>query len=162
MGGFDEKVSGGWRIAGVFLLCESVFLGSLATMLWAGRAETFVIVLLISLAVLFGVLCLIFARLSLRVDGDGVHASWGGVINKHIRFDAIDHVAAEPYRWKQFGGWGWRFTFKGDIAFSQLGVGQGLRIYLKSGKSVFITCHRAAEAMEAIAANSKLETQNSK
>ena len=93
---------------------------------------------------------IVFRRLNVTVDESGVCADWGGIIRKRIPLDDIAEVRVEPYRWLQFGGWGWRFNLGGDVAFSQIGVSEALNIRRKNGKRLVVTLRNPQEAADAV------------
>lgn len=106
--------------------------------------------ILLGSALLTAPLAWAFRCLELRVDTNGVKASWGGVFSKTIALEDIAGVEVGQYQWLGFGGWGWRYSFKGDVAFSILGVTPTLVVRRRNGRKLVVTMPEPQQAADAV------------
>lgn len=149
MRAYRQVIGGGWMfwVMGLTLLIMAG--GTAVTYLFPTPEWVFYV--MCGSTALVALFAAVFRRLTLRVDEKGVRADWGGVFSTRVPLDDIAEVSVEPYRWLQFGGWGWRFNFAGDVAYSQLGVSQALIIRRRSnGKRLVVTLNDPQQAADAI------------
>ncbi|MHC4841658.1 MAG: hypothetical protein ACYTDT_12035 [Planctomycetota bacterium] len=145
---YEEKVTSGTVWLLLLATTASLIVGALLTTILG--APLIAQVLAWVMVPVVGLIVSAFRVLTFTATDEGLIASWSGIINKRVKFDEIEKCEAEDYNWKEFGGWGWRFNFKGDIAYSQVGVKRGLCVYLKSGKRVFVSLNKPEDAVESI------------
>jgi len=96
------------------------------------------------LAVLFA-----FRQVSVEVRDDGISAWLGPIIRRDFPRSVITSLEVERYNWKEFGGWGWKRSWKGAGTFSAVGIADCLRINLNNGKSFVVTLHNPQACKDA-------------
>lgn len=132
------------------VMFAALLLGGGAALAGHFLAPSFVWWTLLASAFITSLLMLPFRRLDLSVGKDGVKASWGGVFSKTIALDDIAGVEVGQYQWLGFGGWGWRYSFKGDVAFSILGVTPTLVVRRRNGRKLVVTMPEPQQAADAV------------
>lgn len=93
----------------------------------------------------------IFSAIRLEVDAREVRFGFR-LGSRRVPLDAIQRAEARRYDWTEFLGWGLRANLKRAEAWSLMGVKTCVRIYLKDGRTLVISSHRAVDAAEAIEA----------
>lgn len=132
------------------VMLSALSLGGAAAVAGHLLAPSFVWWILLGAAFLTSLLLLPFRRLDLTVDSNGVRACWGGLFSKTVALDDIASVQVGRYRWISFGGWGWRYNLKGDVAFSILGVNPTLEVTRRNGRKLVVTLTDPQAAADAI------------
>ncbi|MCC6237570.1 MAG: hypothetical protein IT299_08350 [Dehalococcoidia bacterium] len=97
-----------------------------------------------------GVTGVIFSRLRVRVDSQGVRFGFGP-FRSTVRPDEIEGASESRYRWSRFGGWGirWAWNMK-DRAYSVPFVRRGVEIRLRNGRTYFVSSRRPDALARAI------------
>ena len=96
-------------------------------------------------------LTLLFYKLKLitEVGPDGVHIRFFPLTRRKIAFDSITSCKARTYRpIREYGGWGIRFSRKGN-AYNVSG-NRGVQLEFKQGKPLLIGSQKAEELAHAI------------
>ena len=96
-------------------------------------------------------LTLLFYKLKLitEVGPDGVHIRFFPLTRRKITFDSITSCKARNYRpIREYGGWGIRFSRKGN-AYNVSG-NRGVQLEFRQGKPLLIGSQRAEELADAI------------
>jgi hypothetical protein len=107
---------------------------------WAAVSGVTLLVLLVTFS---------FVRLTVRINADGVRVAFGP-FSRTVAWQDIKDAEAAPYKWLQFGGWGWRLDGKGGQAWSLPGYKDQVILHLHSGKRVHFTTANAPAALDAI------------
>ncbi len=91
-------------------------------------------------------------RLTTIVDCEGIHLRFFPLTSKHIRFDQIRSCTARTYRpIREYGGWGIRFSRKGN-AYNVSG-NRGVQLELHNARPLLIGSQRADQLAAAINAH---------
>ena len=106
-----------------------------------------------ALTITFGVFTLFmtlvlvaFSRLNLSINPESIKISFRGIINKTIPHNDVSKIEVGLYDWREFVGWGLRWSDGGDIAYSIFGIDRCLRIHLKDDSIVVVSCQNTAKA----------------
>ncbi|HYD22898.1 MAG TPA: hypothetical protein VEB40_15550 [Flavipsychrobacter sp.] len=145
-----------WLVLGVAATVPCVSI--LVSDNWSERTSA-----IIDLAVAIGIPPLIIGfltqiKLSTRVDSSGVSFRFFPIQLKEttIFWDEIEKVDVRTYKpIREFGGWGWRHSFKNGRAFNVSG-NWGLQLVLKTGKKVLVGTQKADELRSVLAGLGKL------
>lgn len=148
MRAYRQVIGGGWMFVLMGFTLLMMVAGTVVTLI--PPTPTWVFYVMCGSTAVVALAAGVFRRLTLTVDERGVRADWGGVFSTRVPLDDIAEVSVEPYRWLQFGGWGWRFNFAGDVAYSQIGLGTALVVRRRSGKRLVVTLNDPQQAADAI------------
>jgi hypothetical protein len=97
-----------------------------------------------------GVVVVIFTRLHVRADREGVRFGFGPFASK-VGLDGIIEARPVPYRWMRYGGWGLRSSWNfRDRAYSVPFVKHGVEIQLDNGRSFFVSSRHPEALARAI------------
>jgi len=134
-------------ILGVVLL---IFVRMLFRIIDAGPLDDRgIIVILVAIIPAIALTILIFfIELKSRIDESGIHAYFSpfGIPKKSILWNDIRNVEVVRYNaLKEYGGWGYRVSFKGKTAMNVKG-NMGIKIFLENGKQFLIGTQRPEEA----------------
>ena len=97
---------------------------------------------------------LLFLNLKLEVETrpDALHLRYAPFFTRSIPYSEIREAELEPYPLFAYGGWGLRYSFTKGWAYTVAG-NQGLRLKLRSGKTLYLGSQRPEELLSAINAN---------
>jgi hypothetical protein len=142
------------RPLALIALLGTAALGAVAggAAVWLADAPLVARVGVTAAAVLLLGVAVVFSTLTLRVDGEGLRVTWGGVVWKRLRPEEIARVEVGPYTPWRFGGWGWRFAAGGDQAFSYPGSAGALIVHRTNGRRLVVTLRDPAAAAAAVSA----------
>lgn len=146
---YRETVAGG-KTFWIFTSVVVAFVGGVTTLTLAFTRpwSNWYVVPVVACATLIA-LMLLLGRVSIEVRDDGISAWLGPIFRKNFARDEIERVEVEPYSWREFGGWGWKMNLRGASTFSSIGIKEGVRIYLKSGRQFFVTLRNPRAARDA-------------
>ena len=89
-------------------------------------------------------------KLSVRVDGSGLHVRFFPLVKKEIPLDEIARWEARTYRpILEYGGWGIRCSWGKGMAYNVSG-NRGVQLEFTNGKRLLIGSQRPEELAEAI------------
>ncbi len=150
---YEEVVATGWIL--VLTLGPAAFSGVIAVALFrdpnvsSGERLGGIAAVLVA-GFITGVIGVVFSRLRVRVDSQGVRFGFGP-FRSAVRPDEIEAASAASYRWLRFGGWGIRWAWNmRDRAYSVPFVRRGVEIRLRNGRTYFLSSRRPEELARAI------------
>ena len=137
----------------VTMLTSAMALATWTMMIVAAEQLLIVVAFGALVALLVGGL-VVFSRLRVTIDASGVEVSFSGLVGRRVAYDEIEAVEVRGYDWQEFFGWGlrWSLTDNRAVAYSLLGVPGSVRLSLRSGETVVITCRAPERTREAIEA----------
>jgi hypothetical protein len=95
-----------------------------------------------------------FGRLRIEVDEHALRFRFGA-LRCTLEAERIARAVPEPYRWWQYGGWGWRFALVGRRlvrAYSVPFVRSGVAVETTDGKRYYLSSRAPAELAAVLAA----------
>jgi hypothetical protein len=99
------------------------------------------------------ILLFLFIKLTTRIDENGIHVQFFPIHLKIKTYTWEDIYSAEAIKYSplgDYGGWGYRISFKGKgTAFSTRG-NKGIKVVLKDGKTRMIGTQKMNEAQACI------------
>ncbi len=150
---YEEVVATGWML--VVTLGPAAFSGAIAVAMFrdptmsSGERLGGIAAVLVA-GFVTGVIGVIFSRLRVRVDSQGVRFGFGP-FRSTVRPDEIEGASASRYRWLRFGGWGIRWAWNmRDRAYSVPFVRGGVEIRLRSGRTYFLSSRQPEALVRAI------------
>lgn len=104
---------------------------------------------------LISLIAFLFAKMELKtqIDHEGIHLQfWPFLIKKKLYpWTAIEEVVVKKYNpILDYGGWGYRFNFRGKGTALNVKGNQGIELKLKSGKKMLIGTQKADEVRQII------------
>lgn len=142
---YEEVIMAGWMLA--LTLVPAAISGLIAVSMLRDpaisereRMTGMVVVLVVGF--ITGVIGVMFSRLRIRVDAQGVRFGFGP-FRSAVQAGDIAGATAGPYRWLRFGGWGIRWAWNlRDRAYSVPFVKRGVEIRLHDGHTYFLSSRR--------------------
>ena len=118
---------------------------------YSGR--TVMAYLLIMLPILLVLLLFAFSKLYTRVDEHGIEVVFKpfGFTKRKFNWDQIEKAESVKYNpIKEFGGWGYRISWKGKGTAMNVKGNRGIQLIMKNNKKFLIGTQRPEEALGAI------------